>query len=94
MIGAEVICACCGELGEHNGRNLRKECYDRHYHAGTLHQFPKVSTWIPTLGRLDDFAELRGRGMSVKKAAAKLGMSSRSGWRYEARLKARQAVNA
>lgn len=84
----EVMCACCGEMGEHGGRSLRSACWKRHHKAGTLDQFPRLRTWTTTLARLADYAELRERRMPIRAAAELLGVTSRTAERYEARIKA------
>jgi hypothetical protein len=38
-------------------------------------------------GRVRDYAEFRRLGYSVQRAAARLGVADRTGWRYEARLR-------
>ncbi|MBF8187354.1 hypothetical protein ITP53_16760 [Nonomuraea sp. K274] len=90
----EVECACCGGTGLHQGRALCHACYQWHHENGTLHKYPQLHTWLETLARIADFAELRGRGLSVRRASAALGVTARSGQRYEQRLKARQAVTS
>ena len=84
----EVLCACCGELGQHGGRWLCRACHQRHRNAGTLNQHPVVGHPLPTLWRIESYAELRGRGLSVQEAAERLDVTHRTGWRYEARIKA------
>ena len=37
-----IKCACCGQLGKNEGRQLISACYKRHKNAGTLEQFKKV----------------------------------------------------
>lgn len=88
----EVVCACCGEIGEHRGRRLRASCYQRHWRAGSLGQYPKVAASTPRLGRLEDYTEMRGGGASLQEAAERLQISRRTAERYEAQRKARQAV--
>lgn len=84
----EIVCVCCGELGLHGGRRLSKPCYSRHHKAGTLDEFPLLITQLPTLWRLEDYAELRARGVSIRQAAKQLGVTDRTTTRYEARIKA------
>lgn len=69
----EVLCVRCGEVGPHGGRRLCDTCYDRLYKVGGLDQYPKVGAGLATLGRIEDFAELRQRGLSVSAAAARSG---------------------
>lgn len=84
----EVLCACCDELGQHRGRRLCQTCYDRHRLAGTLDRHPMVGHALPSLWRIESYTELRGRGLPVREAAKRLGVTARTGWRYEARIKA------
>jgi hypothetical protein len=86
----EVCCACCDELGRHGGRGLRNTCYNRHHKAGTLDQFPPLRTSLPRRWRLEAYTEIRARGVSVRKAAKQLGVTDRTGWRYEHLLKTSQ----
>ncbi|WP_162794726.1 hypothetical protein [Nonomuraea lactucae] len=88
----EVTCWCCGEPGIHGGRGLRRACYSRYLRAGTLDQFPPLKTGLPCLWRLEEYAELRNRRISVRVAAERIGVSKRTAERYEARLKAPEAA--
>lgn len=90
----EVECACCGGIGLHQGRALCVACYRWHDKNGTLHKYPPLQTWLSTLARIDDFAEYRARGLSVRAAAEAVGVTKRSGERYEHRLRARQAASS
>ncbi|MGW6498574.1 hypothetical protein [Nonomuraea angiospora] len=94
MTTVEVECACCGGTGLHEGRALCSACYTWHRKNRTLHRYPPLHTWLETLARIGQFAELRGQGMSIRAAARQLGVTARSGQRYEQRLKARQAVTS
>ncbi|MFB4276073.1 hypothetical protein ACBJ59_12315 [Nonomuraea sp. MTCD27] len=87
-----VECACCGSAGLHDGRSLCHSCYHWHHANGTLGKYPPLRTWLATLARIEDFAELRRGGLSVRAAAARVGVTKRSGERYERRLKARQVA--
>lgn len=84
----EVLCVCCGGLGRHSGRRLCKTCYSRHHLARTLDRHPVLGYALPKLWRVESYAELRGRGLSVRDAAERLGVSDRTGTRYEVQLKA------
>lgn len=86
----EVLCACCEQIGRHNGRRLCEGCHRTHRLAGTLHQFPRTNSSISKLGRLDDFAELRQHGNTIRAAAEQLGISQRTGERYAALHASRQ----
>jgi transcriptional regulator with XRE-family HTH domain len=88
----EVCCACCDEFGRHGGRRLRNTCYNRRLKAGTLDGFPPLGAALPRLWRLEEYTELRARGVSIRKAAERLGVTDRTAARYEAHLKAPQAA--
>ena len=45
-------------------------------------------------GRIDDYAELRSRGYTIRQAAERLRIHSRTAQRYEARLLAAGAIKA
>jgi hypothetical protein len=47
---------------------------------------------VVVAGRIEDYAELRGRGLTVAQAAERLGISDRTGTRYEARLRAEREM--
>ncbi|TDD45415.1 XRE family transcriptional regulator [Nonomuraea terrae] len=85
----EVLCADCGQLSSHGGRHLCFTCYARNDYYGTLDQYPPLRTWLSTAARVEDYAELRRQQyMSLRDAAARLGVSERTAWRYEAKLRA------
>lgn len=83
-----MICVDCGS-DNHNARRLCKTCYARHWHVGDLDRFPSARVIGPAGGRIEDFAELRSLGRSVVEAADRVGVSERTGWRYESKRKRR-----
>jgi hypothetical protein len=72
-------CADCGRLMPIDARGLCSACYWRNRDHGTLDEFGCVKA-----SRLADYAELRRLGVPVPVAAARLGVSERTAWRYEA----------
>jgi len=76
-------CADCGRLMPMECRGLCAACRKRNRDRGTLGEFGYVKA-----DRLADYAELRRARVPVPAAAARLGVSERTAWRYEAELKA------
>lgn len=74
-------CADCGQPRELTSRGLCGPCRYRNRCAGTITDFGYTKP-----DRLADFAELR-RSHPVEAAAVRLGLSERTGWRYEAELR-------
>ena len=91
-------CRCgCGQLVFYPRSGLAKSCYDRWLYHGRPEPPPppgRPSAYGPRLGRLEDYAELRSWGESIASAAARLGVSERSGWRYESELRRQHAAAA
>lgn len=84
----EIVCACCDKLGRHGGRGLRHSCYMRHHHAGNLDKYPPRGRSYPRQWRVESYAELRARRVPIREAADRLGVTDRTGYRYERQLKA------
>jgi hypothetical protein len=82
-------CADCGRFMPIDARGLCSACWTRNSDNGTLGEFGYVKA-----DRLADFAEMRGLGVAVPAAAARLGVSERTAWRYEAELKAGERSHA
>lgn len=82
-------CADCGRLMPIEARGLCSTCRTRNRDRGTLGEFGCVKA-----NRLADYAELRRRRVPVPVAAARLGVSERTAWRYEAELKAEERSRA
>ena len=74
-------CDSCGHPGDLPCRGLCPACRASHRRAGTLESFGYVKA-----DRLADFAGMRP-GLSVAAAAGRLGVSVRTGFRYEAELR-------
>ena len=72
-------CASCGEDRDLCCRGLCEKCRAQARRDGTLASFGYVKA-----DRLADYAALRP-AFSVPVAAARIGVSERTGWRYEAR---------
>ena len=88
----DVLCLDCGEIGQHHSRRLCTVCYPQRWRSGTLNQFALLTESLPASRRREDFAELRSRRVSVRVAAERIGVSTRTAERYEARLKAPEAA--
>lgn len=68
-------CKDCKEFGPIGGRGLcKKRCYGYHYNNGTLEKFPRL-TW-KRAELLAEFNLCRARGLSVREAAEKIGVST------------------
>lgn len=88
-------CVRCRRPRPHHGRGLCESChaYVRRPYVPTgagrggpgLPKAPRALA-----GRIEDYAEIRGRHYSVDDAAARLQISIRTAWRYEARLRSQQ----
>jgi hypothetical protein len=74
-------CAGCGQTRELVTRGLCVPCRGLHRRAGTITDFGYLKP-----DRLADYADLRSTH-SVAVAARRLGLSERTGWRYEQELR-------
>ena len=72
-------CGSCGEDKALKARGLCLACYHRCTLDGTLGQYG----WVRA-DRLAEFGQLRDRHYPVEFAGARVGVSSRTAWRYEA----------
>ncbi|MFD1940552.1 hypothetical protein ACFSKW_54775 [Nonomuraea mangrovi] len=90
--GALINCACCGQPGRSDGRNLIESCYRRHLRHGTLDQYPRLTQarepWKPLgphgrrmVERYCRLASIKP-ALSVARIAFELGVSERQVWRY------------
>lgn len=89
-------CARCPRPRRYPTCGLCDPCYQQWRRDGR----PDLGTWQPHVqcstsaesvaGRREDYAELRGFGLSVEDAAARLGVHERTGWRYERQLRAEE----
>src|ERR1700733_5670202 len=74
-------CASCEQVRPIITRGLCSTCRHRFEWDGTITDWGYVKA-----DRLEDYAWLRASGESVPVAAARLGVTERTGWRYEAQL--------
>jgi hypothetical protein len=82
-----IRCGCCGTLGRHWAHGWVTACYDRWLRAGKPEGGPPPP-WSRPYGRREDYAELtREQGFTLYQAAERLGVSSRTAWRYERLLR-------
>lgn len=92
MPGRTVICPDCFQERAHYARGMCRRCYDRS-------RYPYLATGAGRGGRgvakseaalesrIEEFAKLLRQGLSIRKAAARVGIADRTGDRYAARLK-------
>ncbi|WP_435109949.1 hypothetical protein [Nocardiopsis synnemataformans] len=96
------VCGC-GRTGTHTARGLLPDCYDRALRAGRLTDYPSHPMSLERRqaaarqmvqgkqaamrARLEDYVELRSWGLSLREAVARLGVTTRTGWRYEQHLR-------
>ena len=74
-------CASCQRVRPIITRGLCSTCRHRFEWDGTITDWGYVKA-----DRLEDYAWLRASGESLPVAAARLGVTERTGWRYEAQL--------
>ena len=75
-------CASCEQIRPLPSRGLCVPCRELHRKAGTEAEFGYVKA-----DRLADYADLRRDGELLEVAAARIGISERTAWRYEAELR-------
>ena len=75
-------CASCERVRPLISRGLCDTCRARHQENGTIGEYGYVKA-----DRMADFARLRSSGYGVGEAARRIGVSERTGERYEAELK-------
>jgi hypothetical protein len=98
------LCRCCGEAPRKGMRALCRRCYDQACHLGRLGDYPPLTDpWAASheamtarhRGRLEDFefltAELR---VPFREACRRIGVTTRTGLRYKAILRARAPESA
>lgn len=89
MSNRVIICGCCGEPGRYYVNGWRQACGRRWVRAGRPAAGPPPPRWR----RWDEYAELtREMGHTLYQAADRMGISSRTAWRYEARLRATEST--
>ena len=80
-------CRCgCGRPAAYPGLRLAESCYARWRYHGRPDEIP--APWAARAGRVEDYAELRGQGLTEAQAAWRLGVSRRTIARYAQRLRA------
>ncbi len=78
-------CRCgCGRPVAYRG--LAEACYARWRYHGCPDEIP--APWAARAARAEDYAELRGQGLTEAQAARRLGVSTRTAARYAQRLRA------
>ena len=75
-------CDRCGNIAELVTRRLCPSCRGQCRRAGTVEDWGYLKP-----DRLADFTVLRARGYRPAVAAVRLGLSARTGYRYEAELR-------
>lgn len=91
-----IVCRCgCNRSGVHVNSGFIGACYQRWLRAGKPAGGPPTPQLPHPLGpradRVEDYAFLRAHGVSVAEAAARVGVCARTGWDYEAQLRAGRA---
>jgi hypothetical protein len=74
-------CASCERIRPLRARGLCNSCYVTRFHNGTLSDYGYVKA-----DRMTDYARLRLNGATQADAARRIGVSRRTGERYEAEL--------
>lgn len=92
-----IRCACCGREGKHHARGWILTCYKRWLRAGKPEEGPPPPLSLPEIGRMHSAAKAgrvedyewltRDEGLTLYAAAERLGISSRTAWRYERALR-------
>lgn len=98
-----ITCKHCGDTKRHGAYGWCHACYTRWDRAGRPEDGPPQKTsplavlelaWQAhserRKGRLEDYQDLRSWGLTVERAARRLGLSERTAWRYEAALRAEE----
>ena len=92
----KVPCANCPRVDVNNGRGLCRRCYTRSYRAGhpatvpppideaTRNARAQQAIAERRQARIEDYTELRDWGLSVRDAAARVGVTYGTGLQYEA----------
>ncbi|MFC5744789.1 hypothetical protein [Actinomadura rugatobispora] len=96
MAKRTITCRCCGRPGPHRGHGYREACYRRWAAAGRPASGPPMprepSECPPRPGHnaaaaRQQYKELREAGQTRLEAAAQIGISFTTSWRYEAWLR-------
>ena len=94
-----ICCGSCGKRRPHRGHGKCGPCYRSSYHAQNspwktpgAHGRGVQKGAMVLAGRIEDFFELtRDQGYTLANAAARMQISERTAWRYEARIRAVEA---
>lgn len=93
-----IVCGSCRTDSWHVAHGWCSGCYQRWWAAGAV---PGANPPPPrrpgpsglhTAARVEDYAELRGWGLTREQAAARLNVSVRTVYRYDRRLTAQGAA--
>ena len=90
-----AVCLGCRRERPHAARGLCGACYAAKRHRGTVAEVPRIGRPVLTdakRGRLEDFAELLGWGVTFEGACSRLGVTERTGWRYMAHLRSQEVA--
>jgi len=99
--GPAAPCACCGKVGKIMARGLRESCYSHWNRYGDISRYPpsrKPGTYTleqgAALSRAEQYRRLTEgpSKLSRKRACRVLGITERTGYRYEALFRAEQAT--
>ena len=95
-----IRCQHCDHFGEHGGHNWCIACYQRWKRAGRPEGGPpeplsrtecaaraRAAYQEQARGRREDYQELRSWDETREQAAARVGVTERTAWRYERTLR-------
>jgi hypothetical protein len=93
-----ITCVSCGRRGKNRGHRKCSACYNSDTRAASRpwtgpgpHGRGVSKGAVIIAGRIEDYAELtREQYYTLPNAAARMGISERTAWRYEARLRERE----
>jgi hypothetical protein len=97
------LCRRCGDAPRRGMRALCRRCYDRAWHYGRLDDYPPLADpWVPSHevmtarheARVEDFGYLLAEGVPFREACRRIGVTTRTGLRYKAILRARAPEGA
>lgn len=76
-------------ISRHSGRGICVTCWYKSKADGTLDDYPRLTGYKED--RLEDYTFMRKFGRSVQEASESVGVSERTGWRYERDLRKLQS---
>jgi hypothetical protein len=83
-----TTCRSCQRRPANHARGLCGSCYNRwRYYGKPQDGPPPPRTGGPCADRIEDYLDLRMWGLSKQQAAERLGVTLRTIWRYEHRLR-------